>query len=171
MNLIRAAAAVALIVSLSLAGDAQAWKGRFMDGDQKPVDGNCPDNNRSVSWRDYISGRVPPKGDGVGNPYGIQFRLAKKVADPAAIGGLATKVCYTGGYVVRPAGDYPTQGFFSIRWGASKAKKGLPGDPLKYQINVDGVLLMFTEGGMILDRRGRAVGILVCYPSDECANY
>jgi hypothetical protein len=48
---------------------------------------------------------------------------------------------------------------------------GLPGDPNKHQINVDGALLLYNDAGEIYDRRGRVAGIMVCYLSNECEQY
>lgn len=159
-----AALLAALLLSMAPFA-AHAWKVRFQGG------GNCPDNNPKVGWRDYITGTVPPVGNYAANPYGIQFRFAKAVKDPA-IKGLATNRCYTGGYVVRPAGAYSKRGFVSEDAGSSATKlDGLPGNPFAYEINVQGVILMYTDKGMILDMRGREVGALVCYASDECGAY
>lgn len=48
---------------------------------------------------------------------------------------------------------------------------GLPGDPTKHQINIDGVLLRYNNAGEIYDLRGRIAGTLVCYLSNECEQY
>jgi hypothetical protein len=144
--------------------NSNAWKVRFDGG------ANCPDMNPKVGWRDYITGTVPPVGKYAGNPYGIQFRFAKNVKNPE-IGGLATNQCYSGGYIVRPAGNYAKRGFSSDAGSRNSQKQGLPGDPFAYQINVQGVILMYTDKGMILDKRGREVGALVCFGSNECGAY
>ena len=160
----RIASSLLVLALLFVPFASNAWKVRFDGG------ANCPDNNPKVGWRDYITGTVPPVGKYAANPYSIQFRFAKKVGDPD-IGGLATNKCYGGGFVVRPAGSYPKLGFSSDAGGRDTQMHGLPGDPHAYQINVQGVLLMYTDQGMIIDKRGREVGVLVCYGSNECGGY
>lgn len=48
---------------------------------------------------------------------------------------------------------------------------GQPGNPLDYEVNIDGTMLKFNEGGEILDRRGRKVGQLTCYVYLDCEQY
>jgi hypothetical protein len=48
---------------------------------------------------------------------------------------------------------------------------GLLGDPRKYDINVDGLILRYDEGGQVFNLRGRRVGTLLCYRSNESEKY
>jgi hypothetical protein len=48
---------------------------------------------------------------------------------------------------------------------------GLPGDPRKSEINVDGLILRYDEGGRVFNLRGQPVGTLLCYRSNECERY
>jgi hypothetical protein len=48
----------------------------------------------------------------------------------------------------------------------------LPGDPNKNEINVQGVLLFYTDTGEVLDKNGNVIGELACYFEDfACKNY
>jgi len=140
---------------------------------------NCPDYNKNVSWHDYISAQVEP------NPeFTVVFKMAKQVADPEAIGHLATNLCYTEIYSSTPWWVWP-QGFFSsaVPWvdpnrkttkndpKVPAYKAGPPGDPNEYEINVYGVILQYTDAGTVLDKRGRPVGLLLCILTDECGQY
>jgi hypothetical protein len=132
---------------------AQAWR--------DPI-GNCA---KKATWKDYFLGT----GLAV-----VQFQSARKINDPDAIGRLNTSVCYTVGYVAK------TKTFVSW-YSASPAnhssnsptqvKTGLSGDPMRNEINVFGVILIFNQAGEVFNRKGDIVGQLVCYQSDECGGF
>jgi hypothetical protein len=141
---------------------------------------NCPTENPTTSWHDYILGKGLPPANGNngfgGNEFSVEFRTAKTIGDPSAIGNLATNVCYTQSYIVRETGYPGKLGFWSwpVRGSATEPydKSALPGDPAKQEINVYGIQLRYADDGRVLDRRGRAVGVLVCYVStDVCSGY
>jgi hypothetical protein len=130
----------------------------------------CPDMSPMVSWRDYMSAKFPKAGNKVSGIAGVQFRNAKKINDPPAIGRLDTRFCYGVQYHgnnVYETWLIPPPGFPS----ANDPKNGLVGNPMKYEINVYGVLLLFNEAGEVLNRNGDVVGQLVCYLSNECGAY
>lgn len=98
---------------------------------------------------------------------GVVFNKASAVNDPAAIGNLRTDVCYVVRYSREGTNNYYGKGYFSYHHtkgsrGPPRIKKNLPGNPGEYEINVYGVVLLFNEGGQILDRRGRIVGQMIC---------
>lgn len=141
---------------------------------------SCPGINKKISWREYLSGDIPSVRGHVTAAVGVQFTKAKRVNDPRAIGRLATNQCYNiifhpGPWRVTRISDAEllyrrTPGTYESFLGAP-GKHGLRGDPWKFEINVHGVLLFFNEGGEVLNRRGRVVGRLVCYWSNECGGY
>ena len=150
---------------------------------QRPINGgqHCPDIDQSSSWMDYISGRIAPlywkeyyghTVGGLANPYGVIFPWAKALKD-AALNGVPTNRCYIGGY--HSAKRDPGQlGYMSYgNNGPANVMSRLPGDPDKYEINVNGEILIYTADGYILDHRGRRVGMLTCWFNDpgDCANY
>jgi hypothetical protein len=114
--------------------------------------------------------RTPDRVPGVA---GVEFRTARQVGQPNAIGNLDTRNCYT----VRYHPESKTyESWFSApppRSGnkESNTKANLPGDPSRNEVNVYGVILLFNEAGEVLDRKGNVVGKLVCYLSDECGSY
>jgi hypothetical protein len=75
-------------------------------------------------------------------------------------------VCYD--QVYKPGQGWMSYPDPSSGNGPPPVKQGLPGDPKNYIINVFGVQLLFNEGGEVLDHRGRVVGHLFCYYSNEC---
>lgn len=158
---------VATLVWLSI---AHAWHKDV----QTP---NCPGTSPAVTWRDYISGKSGIPARYLGNVFGVEFRVAKKVNDPGAIGNLPTNACYEIIYIPVSKLKHPV-GYLSNRlWpqgkepGRPDLQEGLPGDPNRYQINVHGVKLLFNDHGEVLDHRGRPVGTLMCYTSNECGDY
>lgn len=153
-----------IIVIIFSAFPLLAWKNLY--------NSKCPGNDPSVKWRDYMSLKVPDQPKLLAGVADVQFRFAKTVNDPEAIGNLPTNVCYQIMYAKnRPA--FYGNGYFSSQPGSGKANimKDLPGNPVEYEINVHGVLLLFNEAGEVLNRRGRVVGSLVCYGSNECGGY
>jgi hypothetical protein len=155
-----------LVVALLLSSSALAYKTRFEHGQ------SCPDLKREVTWHDYISGITTPKRGYKINPYGVEFRYARGVAD-AELGAVLVKQCYIGYYRPTSNGRKLPAGFMSYPTdtGPKTAKMGLPGDPLNYEINVHGTIFIYTDEGFIYDRRGRQVAMLVCYYSDECDRF
>jgi hypothetical protein len=136
--------------------------------------GRCPTFYHGVTWQDYISGKETLPGNYM-STFGVEFKMAKAVGDPEAIGHLATNMCYLVAYVTNTKGYVNQKGYYTSR-ASPNAKgpddmKGLEGDPQKFQINVYGVLLHFDNHGIIFDKRGHPVGILSCYNSDQCQNY
>lgn len=135
----------------------------------------CPGNDSKISWRDYMSGKIPWVPQKRSAIAGVQFTTAKKVNDPDAIGHLRTDRCYGVAFNKTSVGNAYPKGFQSWRNDpnakGSNMKTKLPGDPEKYEINVFGVILQYEESGDVIDRRGRVVGRLVCYLSDECGRY
>lgn len=134
----------------------------------------CPTNNPSVSWRDYMSGKLPWEGGKPPAVASVVFRNAKALADPEAIGKLPTNACYLIIYLAE-SGKRGAKGYRSVRAAGPPPiqMSPLPGDPEEYEINVHGVLLLFNEAGEVLDRRGRPVGNLICYilHKPKCAAY
>ena len=156
---------VLIVLSAVLSASAIAWK--------IPVHPRCPGNDPSVSWKDYMSAKfhasAQVKMRRCLDLPGVEFRYAKKVADPAAIGNLRTDACYAVRYT-------PNVGYLGVRnfvksGGGSETKDKLPGNPLEYEINIYGVMLLFNEAGEVLNHRGKVVGTLVCYVSNECGGY
>ena len=150
---------IAFLSLLSFSGHAYAYR--------VLVHVACPSSSPTVSWIDYLSAKFPKTGDRVSGVAEVQFRMAKQVNDPAAIGNLPTNLCYNVRY------DPKSKTYLS--WytpsSGSNTKQGLPGDPSQQEINVYGVLLFFNEAGEILNHNGVAVGQLVCYLSNECGGY
>lgn len=135
------------------------------------VNGHCPGLSPQNSWADYMSAKFPTTPmqvngktyNGPSGVAGVQFDLAKGVADPDAMGNLNPKICYGVRYT-------PGLGYES--WtGDGTNGHGFPGDPSAYEINVAGVLMLFNEAGEVLDHRGRPVGHLVCYTSNNCGGF
>src|SRR5687767_8249499 len=117
-------------VLVTSATSALAWKMR--------VHPRCPTNDPSVAWVDYMSAKIPPIRNFRTAFADVQFRYAKRVNDPAAIGNLRTDACYMTAYV--PGEGYLSSQTFE-RNNRARYKERLPGDPSKYEINVYGVLL------------------------------
>ena len=129
------------------------------------ADGACPDTNPNFTWREYLTSTKYGRAE-------IQFRTAKNVNDPAAIGGLDTRNCYN----VRYHPETKTyDSWYTIPPGTGdphpNTKEGLPGDPVNNEVNVYGVVLLFNEAGEVFNRKGEIVGQLVCYFSNECGGY
>lgn len=133
---------------------------------QIPIRGvECP-YGRKATWRSYFAKPTV---------IGVQFRWAKNLEKPRALGGIDPAACYTVSFD-------PQKGYGSSRtFGYSRKNKpeykddhrkaGLPGNPNRFEVNVDGVVLRFNEAGEIYDLRGRVVGTFVCYLSNECEPY
>ena len=156
------------------------------------VNSACPQISPSNLWTDYLSAKFPRSGRLVSGVAEVQFREAKAlragiratgsplgmtiisgnllessaIADP--IGGLDSRFCYNIRF------DPNTRTFLS--WYAaggnsSPTKGGLAADPSQNEINVFGVLFLFTEAGDVINFRGEVVGHLYCYLSNECGGY
>lgn len=143
---------------------------------------SCPAFSRNVSWRNYMSGTIRPVGSGmnrrISGTVEVQFNKARSVNDPRSIGRLATNRCYQVIYhpgqtawVVQLPGSYESWFVTNDENNPYVTRHNLPGDPRNWEINVLGVLLRFNDGGEVLNARGRVVGRLVCYFSDECGGY
>lgn len=129
----------------------------------------CPRNDPRVSWRKYMSGMISDVPGKRSAMVGVQFRTAKRFKDPDAIGRLPTNVCYAVAYNRKNNRYGAKPGFMS--WRDSDERGGLPGDPQAYELNVHGVIFLYNEAGELIDRRGRIVGLMMCYLSDECSSY
>ena len=154
-----------LSACIAFASSASAWR--------VPVDPNCPTYGNGLTWQQYLSGkytRLPGKAPSL---MSVQFRFAKDVGNPD-IGGIPTNVCYTVRYV-KPRERYYGEGFFSVPstfpGDNPPIRRDLPGDPRAFEVNVYGTILLFRNSGEVIDRRGRVVGVMVCYLSNECGGY
>jgi hypothetical protein len=138
---------------------------------------SCPAYKEGVSWRDYLSGKIPRIAPNVGNGAVVIFDKAKAVNHPTAMGNLPTNVCYDVVYVTAPAGFYSKAGYTSSQrlhnGRFPPTKHGLDGDPNKYKVNVFGVKFLFNDSGELTNSKGEVVGQLLCYfPSaEECAKH
>lgn len=137
---------------------------------------NCPTNNPKVTWYDYINSNVAPISPAAGNMFGVEFRFAKELGDADAYGNISTDACYLVMNVTHPKNGYK-KGFYALRTFERSRKKtadqmhGLPGNAKDWEINVYGTIFLFNNNGEVIDRRGRTVGLLVCYTSNECGKY
>ena len=150
---------VTLTLTFALSTNASAWRLR--------VHPDCPGSNPKVTWQQYMAGTIPKKNGIVSSFVGLEFRTAKALNDKAAIDGLRTDVCYASRYV-------PGQGYITWRNGDKlnpNAKERMPGNPLDFEINVWGSIFLFDKHGQVLDKKGRVVGRLTCYVSNECSRY
>lgn len=184
-------AIVALLAMMVTTIDAHAYKVLLHP--------SCPAFDKTVSWRKYMSGTIPmtqakrPLDRRVSGAVGVQFTKAKRVKDPKAIGNLATNRCY--GVIYRRAtwkmpllpgihGEKPKRKYKKFSYGTYESwftsgdennpvvsRHNLPGNPENWEINVQGVLLRFNDGGELLNKRGKVVGRLVCYFSEDCGRY
>ena len=131
----------------------------------------CPDMNPKVTWQDYLSAIFPRAANKVSGIAEVQFRKAKQVNDPKAIGNLTTRFCYN----VQFHPDTKTyESWYTVPPGEQSShntKGGLPGDPSRNEINVYGIVLIFNSAGEVLNKNGETVGQLVCYLSNECGGY
>ena len=121
-----------------------------------PVHPACPGQTPTNSWPQYLAGQYPRTPKFAPAVVGVQFRTAKSVADPAAMDNLPTNQCYVVRYI-------PGKGYESFGEGKNNAKLNLPGNPLEWEVNVHGTIFLFTASGQLLDKRGRPVGVFVCY--------
>lgn len=138
----------------------------------------CPTIGRKLDWYEYLNKNYTAPSS---YPrYGVEFRYAKAVNDPVAMNNINRGMCYGGGYMKFPYGG-TAAGFISSRnpnypIGDHDASyyhdwRGLPGNPLKYQVNVDGSIFIYNRAGEIFDHKGRRVGQLVCYVANDCLKY
>ncbi|WP_223977239.1 hypothetical protein [Bradyrhizobium sp. RD5-C2] len=154
------------------------------------VNSQCPFSNPANSWRDYLYGKFktenwlgaapqvtnPKKYSGVAS---VQFRTANDINDRIALPGIDPAACYGISYI-RSSPDFPdgyqsmqawSYGHPNIQPSDAHIMNGLPGDPRKYEINVNGLILRYDEGGRVFNLRGEFVGTLLCYRSNECERY
>jgi hypothetical protein len=159
-----------------------------------PASASCPAFNTKNNWHTYLSGTsyvpgrtidpllnfdkfVGPVSSTGWVSMGLEFRQAKAVNDPDAMGRLDSSACYE--MIRRFENGKPT--FMSNRvysYGTGHATSAdshtmehLVADPLRYQINVEGIILLFDDAGQVYDHRGRVVGYLLCFISDGCEGY
>ncbi len=129
-------AAIPLCFSTSASG-SYVYKGRP----------GCPWYSPGNTWSDFLQGKY---GDKKSVTFSIKFDHAK-----AAFGvGLKPNACYT---VIYADG----------RWNTSNQKlKNTPrlggGDPVKKEMNIQGRIMKFNEGGQVFDREFGLVGTLKC---------
>ncbi len=139
-----------------------------------PLQRECPTYKGSNNtWVNYLSKPTP------GRNYvtaGVEFKYARNLQGRDGLGNIDPSACYTVTY--SPKSGYGSYRTFSysrmyepIYNDMHKRDSGLPGDPNKYQINVDGLLLRYNKAGEIYDKRGRVAGVLVCYLSNRCEGY
>ena len=158
---------IAILIGVASSPTAYAWK--------VPMHKDCPTLNPSIKWVDYMSGAIPPGKIGTlrSRPamVGINFKSGIKNGHTDAVDGLDLSRCYSVAYNFylkgEPAGY---SSWYSNKNGEKRGQRifGLKGDPKKYEINVYGTVLMFDEGGRILDFRGRMVGEMTCYTTNMC---
>ncbi|RWE84234.1 MAG: hypothetical protein E5W28_05015 [Mesorhizobium sp.] len=164
-----------ILSSMLLANAAFAY-----DPFHNPGHPHCPTNDGTTRWVDFISGRVPDVPGHRASFFGIQFRYAKTLADRSGLGNLDPAACYSVSYNVNRAKF--KNGFESFRnwsydrmnqpeYSESHHKDGLPGDPLQYELNVEGFMFLYNEAGEVYDTHGQLAGQLVCYTSNECEKY
>jgi hypothetical protein len=102
--------------------------------------------------------------------------FAKNLEPPRALDAIDPAACYAAKFDPKTGfGEHRTFGY--SRMNSSEyndlhsRESGLPGNPNKYQINVDGILFLYNDDGEIYDHRGRVAGTMVCYLSNECEQY
>lgn len=158
----------------------------------------CPAFDITVSWSDYLSGsrngrkyKVYPmagvvfkyskeavgyyRGAGFGGP---SDQISSKASD-IRIGSVQPDKCYT--ILYKNGQGRPPKGYSSSinveldsshpNFSLLHAKDGLAGDPLKSEINIDGVILKFNDAGEVLNFDGVRVGQLQCYKQIDCSAY
>jgi hypothetical protein len=136
-----------------------------------PLQAECPSASNTTSWQTYLS--KPTKQYVV---VGVQFRFAKDLEPPRALVAIDPAACYAVTFDPQKGfGGHRTFGYsrmYSPEYNDLHQRDGgLPGDPNRYQINVDGTLLLYNEAGEIYDHRGRVAGTMVCYLSNACEQY
>lgn len=89
-------------------------------------------------------------------------------------------LCYQTRYYGQPARGYDKGFVIAQLIGYERAPKGpdvrvtgygLPGDPANWEINVDGHIFIYNGIGEIFDNRGRRVGQMFCYSSNDCEKH
>lgn len=136
----------ALLVSFTSLSTAQQNK-RY-----EVVSTHCPFVSPANSWRDYLAGNTQESERAL---FGVDFSVAvKNETTDRLSSSINPNYCYKGMFV-------PGRGYIS--WTTSDQATDLPGDPLRYEINVRGQILIYTPGGRVLDDRGQHVANLTCY--------
>lgn len=139
---------------------------------------DCPTVGKSLNWYEYLNKKYT---NPAGYPrYGVEFRYARAINDPQAMENRDRGMCYGGGYLRLPYGGTGA-GFTSSRNPNYSTGQhdvsyyhnywALPGDPSKYQVNIDGAIFIFNSAGEVFDHKGRAVGQMVCYIANDCLKY
>lgn len=129
---------------------------------RQPLQADCP--AKGGDWAKYM--KTPKR------MYGVEFRYAKLVGDPSAMGNIKTNVCYIGMYL-------PEKQVFDSNYlhpppaTADQNVHDLPGNPDDHEVNIHGEIFLFDDNGVLFDRKGRAVGVLTCFvsTSDHCAQF
>jgi hypothetical protein len=137
----------------------------------------CPTRDTTVTWIQYMTEQVPRVGSSLlGNQTTVEFTYAKQLNERTSIGNLDTRHCYNifwqpENRFGRPRGWDSQRNTTGITYGPDE-RRGLPGDPRQYQINVHGVIVHFNDAGEVFDSKGRVVGKLSCYRSiHRCREY
>ena len=89
----------------------------------------CPTDGKTGAWIEYLS--TPRK------MVGIEFRYAKQVNDPAAMGNVPTNVCYVGLWSEK-------KHWITAAIGQGPKLSQQPGNLFEYEINVGGHVFLFT---------------------------
>lgn len=180
LTVLFAVSALSTLISLTSQAADKEKCGR--KGYCSPSSPDCPWFSPNNSWRDYLSRRTPNlRHAHSGAGFSVEFRYAREINDPPAIGYLDRSVCY---HLVAYGHDAPSgykPGYFSFRaydYGSHHdgpenlhPMDGLLGDPDNYEINIEGVLLTFNDAGEVIDRKGHRVGQLMCWWRNECGQY
>src|SRR5262249_24804015 len=150
-------------------------------GRLKYFDVPCSRNSRPTMIRKMLSTR----GDHVARKLSIAGIIISPMNAPRlcrpptkrrgrdAISGNRSSACYYVAY--KPGNGYHSQRFYNFERNAgpgdAQVLDGLPGNPQKNYINVGGTILRFDRAGTVFDLRGRPVGIMVCYHTNNCEQY
>lgn len=167
--------AVLVVTSSSCMAAPESWT----------LNSACPDTSPHNHWSDYMSAKFPAEPWTDANPrihnarklsgvVDVQFRYAKKYKDSKSLPGIDPSACYSISYYPTPPNPGVPTGYRSFAVydnQDSRLKEGLPGDPAKHEINIDGTLLKFTEKGEVLDLKDRPVGVMVCMHQNNCGQY
>lgn len=123
-----------------------------------PGDKNCPWNDLSHKWSQFINNEYPLDPKAINRGFSIQF--TRDIGDLK--GGACYLTFYSGNETWRSSGPIRNQDHSKLDW-----RKG--GDPTKMEINVWGARFTFNEGGEVFfSGDGKLAGTLYCRFGDEC---
>lgn len=127
-----------------------------------PLQSECP--AKGGDWAKYM--KTPDR------MFGVEFRYAKLVADPDAIGNLKTNFCYVGMYIPNKK-VFESAQLHPPPVTADQNAHNLLGNPDDNEVNIHGVVFLFDNNGVLFDKKGRAIGVMTCFisTSDHCAQY